>query len=103
MEEVRQADALLLLCASRHALPSKLFEYAATGKPILAACREGSATWNACAGIKQAMRIGIDQPTQCTTFGSFVSSAPVADIAPELQMEAARRQLLTLMRDVVVR
>jgi len=99
IEEVQQADALLLLCASQHALPSKLFEYAATGKPIFAACREGSATWNACAGIKQAMRIGIDQPTQCTTFGEFVNGSPTAEIDPELQVEAARSQLLTLMHE----
>jgi len=99
IEEVQQADALLLLCASLHALPSKLFEYAATGKPIFAACREGSATWNACAGIKQAMRIGIDQPTQCTTFGEFVNGSPTAEIDPELQVEAARSQLLTLMHE----
>lgn len=97
--EVQQADALLLLCASQHALPSKLFEYAATGKPILAACRQGSATWNACAGIKQAMRFGINQPTECTTFSAFVSGSPVAEIDRELQMGTARRQLLTLMHE----
>ena len=100
--EVQQADALLLLCASQHALPSKLFEYAATGKPIFAACREGSATWNACAGIKQAMRFGINQPTYCTTFSAFVSGSPVAEIDPELQIDTARRQLLTLMHEAAV-
>jgi len=40
-----RAHGLLLLSASGGALPSKLFEYLTTGRPILAVTAEGSAVW----------------------------------------------------------
>jgi hypothetical protein len=40
-----KADGLLLLSASYAALPSKLFEYIPTGKPIFAVTEKDSATW----------------------------------------------------------
>lgn len=43
LEAMRQADGLLLLSASHAALPSKLFEYLATGLPIGFVAEEGSA------------------------------------------------------------
>lgn len=42
-ERYREADGLLLLSASRAAVPSKLFEYIPTRRPILAISPEGSA------------------------------------------------------------
>lgn len=101
ISEVNQADALLLLCASHHALPSKLFEYAATGKPILAVCRAGSATWNACSGIMQAMRVDPDEQPACARFSEFAELPPTAGIDAELRVNAAQLRLLAVFRDAV--
>lgn len=58
-----KADGLLLLSASRAALPSKLFEYIPTGRPLFVVTRKGSATWNVCAQLPQAtlVEIGADR------------------------------------------
>lgn len=101
--EVNNADALMLLCASRHAIPSKLFEYTATGKPILAVCRQESATWNACSGIHCAMRVDIDSKETAPCFGAFADSHPLPAISPELTEDAAKRQILELFLDALQR
>lgn len=51
---MREADGLLLLSVTYAQLPGKLFEYIPTGKPIMAATEEGSATWRACRALPQA-------------------------------------------------
>src|SRR2546427_1946856 len=45
LQTLVEADGLLLLSASRAAIPSKLFEYLAVKRPILAATPRGSAVW----------------------------------------------------------
>jgi glycosyltransferase involved in cell wall biosynthesis len=45
MRKLMEADGLLLLSTSNAAVPSKLFEYLAVGKPILAFTPRGSAVW----------------------------------------------------------
>lgn len=50
-----QADGLLLLSASYAAIPSKLFEYIPSGRPILAVTERGSATWRICEKLPQAV------------------------------------------------
>jgi glycosyltransferase involved in cell wall biosynthesis len=101
ISEVNRADALLLLCASQHALPSKLFEYAVTGKPILAVCHAGSATWNACLGIKQAMRVDPSERSVSSRFYEFAEHPPETWVDAELQVEDARRRLLAVFRKAV--
>ena len=54
LSEISRSDGMLLLSASKSAIPSKLFDYVATRKPILALCARNSATWNACAALEQA-------------------------------------------------
>jgi hypothetical protein len=103
MDEVNRADALLLLCASHHAIPSKLFEYAATGKPILAICRPDGATWNACSGINCAMRVALDAQDVPAGFSKFADSRPVPDVATELSEATARQDLLGLLNESVSR
>jgi hypothetical protein len=44
--ELQKAGGLLLLSASMAAIPSKIFEYIPTSKPILAVCPRGSAVWS---------------------------------------------------------
>ena len=45
MRKLMEADGLLLLSTSNAAVPSKLFEYLVTGKPVLAFTPRGSAVW----------------------------------------------------------
>lgn len=54
-----KADGLLLVSASRAALPSKLFEYIPTGRPLFVVTGKGSATWNVCAQLPQATLVEI--------------------------------------------
>jgi hypothetical protein len=49
-----KADGLLLLSASYAALPSKLFEYIPTGRPLFVVTHKHSATWKVCALLPQA-------------------------------------------------
>lgn len=52
-QKLREADGLLLLCASNAAIPSKLYEYIQTSKPILAITPNTSAVWQLCEEIPQ--------------------------------------------------
>ncbi len=54
-----KADGLLLLSASHAALPSKLFEYIPTGRPLFVVTHKDSATWKVCALLPQATLIEI--------------------------------------------
>jgi|SRR6185437_1692299 len=54
-----KADGLLLLSASHAALPSKLFEYIPTGKPLFVVTHRNSAVWNICSLLLQATLIDI--------------------------------------------
>jgi hypothetical protein len=50
-----KADGLLLLSASSAALPSKLFEYIPTGKPIFVVTEKDSAAWYVSSSLSQAL------------------------------------------------
>lgn len=52
-DKLAEADGLLLLCISKAAIPSKLFDYIPTTKPILAITPEESAVWNISRKVKQ--------------------------------------------------
>jgi hypothetical protein len=61
LELLPKADGLLLLSASYAALPSKLFEYIPTGKPIFVVTDKDSATWNVANNLHQATMHACDQ------------------------------------------
>ena len=52
-----KADGLLLLAATRAAIPSKLFEYIPTGKPLFVVTHRGSAVWDICSSLPQAVLV----------------------------------------------
>jgi hypothetical protein len=54
LELLPKADGLLLLSASHAAIPSKLFEYIPTGRPMFVVTESGSATWQICEPLAQA-------------------------------------------------
>jgi glycosyltransferase involved in cell wall biosynthesis len=64
LEMQRQASGLLLLSASYAAVPAKLFEYLATGRPILAISMPGSAVWQMGESIEQVFNhpLGEEHP-----------------------------------------
>jgi hypothetical protein len=64
LERLQHADGLLLLSASYAALPSKLFEYIPTGKPIFAVTEHDSATWKICEKLPQATLIDVYSQNQ---------------------------------------
>ena len=60
IEEVRNANGLLLLANSMASLPSKLFEYIPTKKPIFVVTPRKSAVWKLCEELPQVTLINID-------------------------------------------
>ena len=56
---LQQADGLLLLSASYAAIPSKLFEYIPTGRPIFVVTEKYSATWRICEILEQVFLMDI--------------------------------------------
>lgn len=54
---LKEASGLLLLCISKAAVPSKLYEYIPTLKPILVITYENSAVWNIVSTLPQAYLI----------------------------------------------
>lgn len=68
------ADGLLLLCASDAALPTKLFDYVTTCKPILAATPENSAVWRAGKTIPQMFNVDFNKPDQGTAAAHFIQA-----------------------------
>jgi len=62
LSELFAASGLLLLSASQAAIPSKTFEYISTGKPVLAACPEGSAVWRMASELPQFFPVDYNNP-----------------------------------------
>jgi len=94
-----QADGLLLLSASRAAIPSKLFEYIPTGRPILAITRQGSAVWNLSNGLPQAFLLDYTQPQKAASaVADFLLACATADytwvVPPEFTEECLSQTFL---------
>jgi hypothetical protein len=62
MTRIAQADGLLLLCAAQAAIPSKIFEYIPSKKPILIVTKEDTAVWRVGKNIKQASLLDFARP-----------------------------------------
>ncbi len=62
MARIGQTNGLLLLCAVQAAIPSKIFEYIPSRKPILIVAKEGSAVWRVGKTIKQATLLDYRRP-----------------------------------------
>lgn len=88
-----RAHGLLLLSASGGALPSKLFEYLTTGRPILAVTAEGSAVWRLGGRLPALFRVDPRQPaTHAEAVGAFLAAASDpswhAEAPPEFEEDA---------------
>jgi hypothetical protein len=102
--ECATAAGLLLLSVSHAALPSKLFDYMATGLPILAMSPVGSATWNICRQLPQAWQVDLDGRPQSglwPSFVKFVQSQPKGLIPAEFQEDAIGKRFTGILETVL--
>lgn len=74
-----EASGLLLLCASMAAVPSKLYEYIVTGRPILAVTPKGSATWRICAQLEQGYLLDLREPGGVAVVQRFLAACARRD------------------------
>ena len=93
--ECMMAHGLLLLSTCRGSLPSKLFDYIATGHPMLAMSPVASATWNTCQKLPQAWRVdlhGHHHGEKHGSFCAFVQSCPQAALPAEFHDQAVGKR-----------
>lgn len=89
-----QANGLLLLSASRAAIPSKLFEYIPTGRPILVVTEKDSATWRICAALQQATLIDIANDSDINSaLEQFISNASSPELNSDMPDEFGEARL----------
>lgn len=95
-----QADGLLLLSASYAAIPSKLFEYISTGRPMLVVTERGSATWRICEKLPQAFLV-VKESDNCnpvvSTFFEEAKHPSISWLCPE---EFSEVHLSGLLRQI---
>jgi len=66
-EKLAGADGLLLLCASRAAIPSKVFEYIPARKPVFSVSEKGSAIWDMGKDLPQFFQYDLSQQAKRDT------------------------------------
>ena len=87
-----KANGLLLLSASYAAIPSKLFEYIPTGKPILAVTEAGSATWRICRQLPQAFLIESGLRANHQTLKMFIDAVFGKALVPTCPAEYSENE-----------
>ncbi len=100
LEELSRSDGFLLLSASQHALPSKLFDYLGLGRPILCMADPMSAAWRVCSRLPQAWMVDIAAPTSRPGFCRSVESAESTSVPFEFTEDAVRERFLEIVREV---
>ena len=94
-----QADGLLLLSASPAAIPSKLFEYIPTGRPILAATTSESAVWQLCRNVPQAYLVDYRHPGNArAVVERFLAAAVERDTPAVCPQEFSETHVRSLFR-----
>ena len=96
-----KADGLLLLSASYAAIPSKLFEYIPTGRPMLVVTERRSATWRICEKLPQATLVetaGQANNLQAQRYLDAVLSTALKPVCPD---EFTEDHLSGIMRHVI--
>ncbi len=102
-ERLRMADGLLLLCASRAPIPSKLFDYIPTRRPIFCVTPATSALARAVADIPQAVCVdpsGRDSHAPLASrFLAMCHEAPARTAVPERFSDEALSRVFTAALD----
>lgn len=103
--ECNLAHGLLLLSTCHGSLPSKLFDYMATGRPILSMSPVASATWNACKQLPQAWQVDLNGNQQGggahQSFCAFLKSQPGSALPAEFQEDAIGARFRELVDSVL--
>ena len=84
MRELEAASGLLIVSASRAAIPSKLFECIAAGRPMFVVTERDSAAWRVCEGLPQAcMHDGVSVPDDAAKrFARLMTLDEVPSVQP---------------------
>lgn len=103
-DECMMAAGLLLLSTSRGSLPSKLFDYIATGHPMLCMSPVASATWKVCEQLPQALQVDLHghPPGEAPqSFCAFLQSRPQSALPAEFHEHAVGERFRQLVASVV--
>jgi hypothetical protein len=105
LQILKSADGLLLLSTSHAAIPSKLFEYIPSGKPVLALTPRQSAVWKIGEELSQLYLVDYTQDNQdwISTTTDFIDSAQRntrGDVPPEFTEEHTSRIFYNTLLDV---
>jgi glycosyltransferase involved in cell wall biosynthesis len=93
-DQVAAADGLLLLSGSHAAVPSKTFEYVASGKPVLAACPEQSAVWRIAAELPQFFLADFARPERAAgAVQEFLRACSAGDAPFEVPIQYSEQHL----------
>jgi hypothetical protein len=96
-EQLQRADGLLLFCASQAAIPSKVFEYIPTGKPVLAASPRDSSVWRMASELPQFFKADYRELSQAgSKVSAFLRASQQGDgpyAVPERYSESCLREI----------
>ncbi|HTY10697.1 MAG TPA: glycosyltransferase [Bacteroidota bacterium] len=103
LEMIQEANGLLLLSASNAAIPSKLFEYIAALKPILAVTPRGSAVWKLCGRIPQVYLFDSfsGKEKDYSTVTEFLSACRSGNYQTDVPIEFSDEYLSRIFNGVV--
>lgn len=96
LELLSKASGLLLISASRAAVPSKLFEYIVVRRPILVVTERDSATWQVCERLPQAFLVASGVESSGSDACDFIDVAATPSplgACPEAFSETALAEL----------
>lgn len=102
-EKLREADGLLLLSVSIAAIPSKLYEYIPTAKPILAVTLRGSAVWELCEDIPQVFLFdcSVNEENDCSVVQEFINACRTGNHQYAIPAEFTEEHLSKIFDKVI--
>jgi hypothetical protein len=103
LEALPKASGLLLLSASHAAIPSKLFEYIISRRPILVVTERESATWNVCKKLPQTFLISTNGEHFDTTLSNFLDNCAIPAPQGLCPAEFTETSLAALFRSTIAR
>jgi hypothetical protein len=101
LQRLPQADGLLLLSASYAAIPSKVFEYIPTCKPIFVVTEKNSATWRVCEELPHAYLVNTEEKKNVPVTQNFLAAAKLEAPVSELPHSYSEIYLSKVMLEVV--
>lgn len=101
LELMGSADGLLLLSSSMASLPAKLFDYLASGRPILAVAPQDSAVWEVSRSLRQVWTADPGAPDAARVAAGFLAACSQpgveADLPERFSEAFVRRRFLSAL------